>query len=137
LFQTKLTNLLVEDDQLVGELLQAMELGNLLLGFAQGGGAGKTLIDRLTLDFASEAELRIMPGVIRTGTMTGRFAEPGRRSPKPRNSCNSRVRWASKAGMESGTRDASFLRVIILSESRLDPEKASSPDSYVAHLNII
>src|SRR5260370_21076593 len=60
--------------------------------------------------------------------------EPGRRSPKPRNSCNSRVRWASKAERKSGTGGASFLRVIILSESRLDPGEASSPNSYVAHL---
>ena len=77
---TKLTNLLVEDDQLGGELLQAMELGDFLLGFAQGSGAGKTLIDRLTLGFASEPELRIMTGVMGTGTMTARFATetPGR-----------------------------------------------------------
>src|SRR5713101_4766518 len=62
--------------------------------------------------------------------------EPGRRSPKPRNSCNSRVRWASKAERKSGTGGASFLRVITLSESRLDPGEASSPNSYVAHLVI-
>jgi hypothetical protein len=36
--------------------------------------------------------------------------------------------------MESGTGGASFLRVIILSESRLDPGKTSGPDFYVAHL---
>jgi hypothetical protein len=100
LFQTKLTNLLVEDDQLVGELLQAMELGDLLLGFAQGGGAGKTLIDRLTLDFASEAELRIMPGVIRTGTMTGRFATetPGRG-----NGAGAEISQAEELLQQSGT----------------------------------
>lgn len=71
---TKLTNLLIEHDQLIGEFLQAMELGDLLLGFAQRGGAGETLIQGLTLHFASEAELRIMSGIMRTGTMTGWFA---------------------------------------------------------------
>ena len=51
-----------------------MELGDLLLGFAPGGWAGETLIDCLALDFASEAELRVMSGVIGPGTMTGGFA---------------------------------------------------------------
>jgi hypothetical protein len=100
LFQTKLTNLLVEDDQLVGELLQAMELGDLLLGFAQGGGAGETLIDRLTLNFASEAELRVMSGVMRTGTMTGRFATetPGRG-----NRAGAEISQAKELLQQSGT----------------------------------
>jgi hypothetical protein len=36
--------------------------------------------------------------------------------------------------MESDTGGVSFLRVIILSENRLDPRKAGSSDFYVAHL---
>ena len=79
-----------------------MELGDLLLGFAQGGGAGKTLVDRLTLDFASEAELRIMPGVMGTGTMTGRFATetPGRG-----NGAGAEISQAKELLQQSGTLD--------------------------------
>src|SRR6266478_4018495 len=77
-----------------------MELGNLLLGFAQGGGARQTLVDRLTLDFASEAELRIMPGVMGTGTMTGRFATetPGRG-----NGAGAEISQAEELLQQSGT----------------------------------
>ena len=37
------TDLFVDDHQVLAELLEAVKLGDLLLGFAQGGGIGKGL----------------------------------------------------------------------------------------------
>ena len=82
--------LLVEGDQLLAELLEAVKLGDLLLCLAQRGGIGKGFGHGFASDAAGEAELRIMAGVVGLGAMAGGLAAAtdhggngaGRKSPK-------------------------------------------------------
>jgi hypothetical protein len=60
---------LVDGQQLLAELLPALEFCDLLLGFAQSGGSGKTLIHGLPVHFAAQAELRIMSRIVGLGTV--------------------------------------------------------------------
>jgi hypothetical protein len=53
-----------------------MELGNLLLRFAQGHGAGEGFGNRFTGYSPGEAQLRIVSGVVGLGTMTARLTTP-------------------------------------------------------------
>jgi len=71
---TKLTDLLIGNDQFLAQPLEVMKLGNLLLRFAQSGWIGKSLCYRFAAHPPGEAKLRIMAGVIRFGTMASRFA---------------------------------------------------------------
>src|SRR5439155_1140541 len=68
------TDLVVEGDQVLAKLLEAMKLGDLLLRLAQRRGIGKALRYRLAGDAASEAKLRIMSRVVVFGAVAGRFA---------------------------------------------------------------
>src|SRR5256884_7041233 len=68
------TDLFVEGHQVLAELLEAVKLGDLLLGFAQGGGIGKGLRHGLAGHAASETELRVMSGVVAFGAVAGRLA---------------------------------------------------------------
>src|SRR5713226_3611475 len=68
------TDLVVEDDQVLAELLEAVKLGHLLLRLAQRRGIGKALRYRLAGHTASEAKLRIMSRVVVFGAVAGRFA---------------------------------------------------------------
>ncbi len=121
---TKRADSFVEADQFLAKLLKTMKLGHFLLRFAKSGGVGKGLGHGLAGHSAGEAELGIMAGVVGLGAMAGRLPqrrltaviEPGRRSPKARNSCRRLDRWASKSGRESGM-GCSFLRVSIRSAS--------------------
>jgi len=91
------TDLVVEGDQVLAELLEAVKLGDLLLRFAQGAGIGEGFRHRLAGHAASEAKLRIMSQVVVLGTVAGgRAAAPTYRGDgaeskivKPRNSCRS------------------------------------------------
>jgi len=58
------TDLFVEGDQVLAELLEAVKLGHLLLRLAQGGGIGKGFRHGLAGHAASEAKLRIMCRVV-------------------------------------------------------------------------
>src|SRR5438034_4942426 len=68
------TDLFVEGDQILAELLEAVKLGHLLLRLAQRCGIGKALRYRLARDSASEAKLRIMSRVVVFGAVAGRLA---------------------------------------------------------------
>jgi len=72
--RTESTDLLVEGNQVVAELLEAMKLGDFFLGFAQGDRIGETLRHRLARDATGEAKLRIMSRVVVFGTVAGRLA---------------------------------------------------------------
>src|SRR5207247_3236774 len=67
------TDLFVEGDQILAELLEAVKLGHLLLRLAQRCGIGKALRYRLARDSASEAKLRIMSRVVVFGEVAGRL----------------------------------------------------------------
>jgi hypothetical protein len=71
---TKLTDPFVDADQVFTKLLEAMKLGDLLLGLAKRGWVGKGLRLRLAGYSSSQAELRIMARIVRLGAMAGRFA---------------------------------------------------------------
>src|SRR5438552_7897019 len=58
----------------MAELLEAVKLGDLLLGFAQGGGIGKGFRHGLAGHAASETELRVMSRVVVLGAVAGRLA---------------------------------------------------------------
>jgi hypothetical protein len=68
------TDLFIEGHQVLAELLEAVELGDLLLGFAQGGGIGKGLRHGLAGHAASETELRVVSRVVAFGAVAGRLA---------------------------------------------------------------
>jgi hypothetical protein len=68
------TDLFVEGHQVLAELLEAVKLGDLLLGFAQGRGIGKSLRHGLAGHAASETELRVVSRVVAFGTVAGRLA---------------------------------------------------------------
>jgi len=68
------TNLLVDGHQFGAELLQAMKLGHLSLGFAESGGAGKAFGHRLAVQAAGETELRVMARIIGLSAMAGGLA---------------------------------------------------------------
>ena len=71
--RAKGTDLLVHIDQILTELLQAVELANLLLRLPQRGGIGKRLGHTLSPHPSGKPELRVMTDIIRFGAMAGRF----------------------------------------------------------------
>ena len=56
-------NLFVDLDQLAGELLKALVFAHLSLRLTQGVGGRERFGDGLAIDFACEADLRIVSGV--------------------------------------------------------------------------
>ena len=68
------TDLFVEGHQVLAQLLEAVKLGDLLLGFTHGSGIGKGLRHGLAGHAASEAELRVMSRVVASGAVAGRLA---------------------------------------------------------------
>ena len=93
--RTESTDLFVDSDELLAQLLEATELAHLLLGLAQSGGVGKTFRDRPASYPAGQPELGVMAGVVGPGAQsqvglpqrrTTAVTEPGRKSPKLRNS---------------------------------------------------
>jgi hypothetical protein len=71
------TDLFVEGHQVLAELLEAVKLGDLPLGLAQGGGIGKGLRHRLAGHAASETELRVMSRIVAFGALAGPLAAAG------------------------------------------------------------
>jgi hypothetical protein len=71
--QAKGAYLFADTDQVLAEFLKAMELCDLLLGFAQGGRTGEGFGHALARYSSGETELRIVTGVVRLGAMAGRF----------------------------------------------------------------
>src|SRR5207247_4742753 len=80
------TDLFVEGDQILAELLEAVKLGHLLLRLAQRCAIGNALRYRLARDSASAWKLRIMSGALVFRAVAGRLSAasdpcgPGRRS---------------------------------------------------------
>jgi hypothetical protein len=104
------TDLFVEGDQVLAELLEAVKLGHLLLRLAQGGGIGKGFRHGLAGHAASEAKLRIMCRVAVFGAVAGWLtAAPGygangtlSKSTKSRNSSRSLDLCVSKVARSLG-----------------------------------
>ena len=104
------TDLFVEGDQVLAELLEAVKLGHLLLRLAQGGGIGKGFRHGLAGHAASEAKLRIMCRVAVFGQWqvglpqrrVTALMEPCRRAPKSRNSSRSLDLCVSKVARSLG-----------------------------------
>jgi hypothetical protein len=71
--RAKRTDPFVDADQVVAEFLKAMELGDLLLRFAQRGGIGEGFGHACARYSSGQTELRIVAGVVRSGAMAGRF----------------------------------------------------------------
>src|SRR5438067_13684643 len=71
--RAKGTDPLVDADQGLAELLEAMELGDLLLRLAQGGGIGIGLGHAFARHSSCQTELWVVTGVVRFGAMAGRF----------------------------------------------------------------
>jgi len=71
--RAKGTDPFVDADQVLAELLEAMELGDLLLRLAQGGGIGKGFGHAFACDSSGQTELWVVTGVVRLGAMAGRF----------------------------------------------------------------
>jgi hypothetical protein len=69
----KSADLFVDTDQILAQLLQAVELGDLLLRFAQRRWIGKGLGRALARDPAGQPELRIVTRIIGFGAMAGRL----------------------------------------------------------------
>jgi hypothetical protein len=67
-------DLLVDRNELGANGLEAMKLSGLLLSFAEGGGSGEALGDRLALALASETKLRVVARVVWFGAMAGGLA---------------------------------------------------------------
>src|SRR6266852_249133 len=68
------TDLVVEGDQVLAELLETVKLGDFLLCLAQRGGIGKGFCHRLAEHAASEAKLRVMSRVVVFGAVAGGLA---------------------------------------------------------------
>src|SRR5207253_7354956 len=94
------TDLFVEGDQILAELLEAVKLGHLLLRLAQRCGIGKALRYRLARDSASEAKLRIMSRVVVFGAVAGRLAAA---SDHCGNGARSKITPAEKLLQELGS----------------------------------
>jgi hypothetical protein len=62
-------DLFIEVNQVLAKLLETMKLRNLLLGLAKGYGIGKGFGNGFARHPSSEAQLRIMAGVIRLSAM--------------------------------------------------------------------
>ena len=67
------TNLFVDLDQFVGELLETMVLVYLGLRLATGGRRRKGFADGPPIDLARQSDLRIMARIVRFGAMATRF----------------------------------------------------------------
>ena len=65
---------MIDTHQLLAELLPALEFCDFTLGFVQRRGSGETLVDRLALHLATQAELGMVPGIVGPGTVTGGFS---------------------------------------------------------------
>src|SRR5260370_42112144 len=72
--RTETADLLVDGNQVRTNGLEPMELLDFSLGFAEGGGSGEALRDRLAVNFASETELRVMAGIVGLSAMKGGLA---------------------------------------------------------------
>src|ERR1700722_7607768 len=84
--RAKSTDPFVDADQFLAEFLIAMELGNLLLRLAKGGGVREGFGHTFARHSSGQTELRIVAGVVRPGAMTGGFpaaAHHGRDGPRP------------------------------------------------------
>jgi hypothetical protein len=68
------TDLLIDLDQLLHQGLKAAKLGNFLFGFVYGGRRRQGLRDGLACDLLRESSMRPMSGILRSSTMTIRFA---------------------------------------------------------------
>jgi hypothetical protein len=118
------TYLFVDADQVLAEFLKAMELCDLLLGFAQGGRTGEGFGYALARYSSRETELRIVAGIVGLGAMAGRFtaaAHYGRYRTGPQIA--EAEKFFKKLGslqfksVESVRQEESFLNVIIRSET--------------------
>jgi hypothetical protein len=67
------TDLLVDLDQLLRQVLKAAKLGNFLFGFAHGSGRGQGLSNGLAGDFLREPSLGSMSGVVGLSAMAVRL----------------------------------------------------------------
>jgi len=74
LLGAEFTDLFVDANQVVTELLQPVKLGNFLLRFAQCGGAREGFGHGFAGHSSRQPELGIMTWIIRFGAMAGRFA---------------------------------------------------------------
>ena len=74
LHRAESTDLVVEGDQVLAELLETVKLGDFLLRLAQRGGIGKGFCHRPAGHAACEAKLRIMSRVVVFGAVAGRLA---------------------------------------------------------------
>jgi hypothetical protein len=70
------TDLLVDRDQFHAQFPEPMVLIDFRLGFAPCGGGRKRLGDGLAVNFAGQANLRVVTRVVRFGAMAGRFSAP-------------------------------------------------------------
>lgn len=67
------TDLLVDRDQFQAQFLETMVLIDFRLGFAPCSGGRKRLGDGFPVNFAGQANLRIVTRVVGPGAMAGRF----------------------------------------------------------------
>ena len=67
------TDLLVDRDQFQAQLLETMILIDFRLGFAPCGGGRKRLGDGFPVNFAGQANLRVVTRVVGLGAMAGRL----------------------------------------------------------------
>jgi hypothetical protein len=74
LCRAELTDLFVDANQVVAELLQPMKLGDLLLRLAQRGWMGEGFCHGLSGHSSRQPELGIMTRIICFGAMAGRLA---------------------------------------------------------------
>jgi hypothetical protein len=72
--RTQAANPLIDLHQLGTQLLQALVFVDLGLSFVESAGGSKGLGYGLAVDFASQAELRIVPGIVGFGTVASGLA---------------------------------------------------------------
>jgi hypothetical protein len=72
--RTQSADPLIDIHQLGTQLLQALVFVDLGLRFVKSGGGSEGFGYRLAVDFASEAELRIVPGIVWFGTVASGFS---------------------------------------------------------------
>jgi len=95
-----------------------VKLGDLLLGFTQGGGIGKGFRHGLAGHAAGEAELRVMSRVVAFGAVAGRLAAAahdcgkgaGSQIPQAEDSSRNLDLLVSKESTSSGIRDSFLYR---------------------------
>ena len=122
--RAKSTDPFVDTDQVLAQLLKAMELGDLLLRLAQRGGMGEGLSHALARHSSGQTELRIVAGIVRPGAMAGRFTAAAHYG---RDRTGTQITKAEEFFKEFGSlrfqsfksvrHGVSFLNVIIRSET--------------------